>query len=50
MSNLGLHEYCKNEGIQLICTDVGDRHVLEEMVKHGYRIGGEQSGHMIYTE
>ena len=50
MSNLGLHEFCKNEGIDLICTDVGDRHVLEKMLECGYRIGGEQSGHMIYTE
>ena len=50
MSNLGLHEFCENEGIQLVCTDVGDRHVLEKMLECGYRIGGEQSGHMIYSE
>ena len=50
MSNLGLHEFCRKEDICLVCTDVGDRHVLEEMKRHGYRIGGEQSGHMIYTE
>ena len=50
MSNLGLHEFCQKEKIQLVCTDVGDRHVLEEMLACGYCIGGEQSGHMIYTE
>lgn len=50
MSNLGLHEFCRSEQIQLVCTDVGDRHVLEKMLECGYRIGGEQSGHMIYTE
>ena len=50
MSNLGLHEYCRNNGIQLICTNVGDRNVLEEMLRHDYRIGGEQSGHTIFTE
>lgn len=50
MSNLGLHEFCRNTSIRLICTDVGDRHVLEEMRAGGYCIGGEQSGHMIYTD
>ena len=49
MSNLGLHEFCRNEGIDLICTAVGDRNVLEEMLRHDYRIGGEQSGHTIFT-
>ena len=50
MSNLGLHEFCRNAGIDLVCTDVGDRHVLEEMLRGGFCIGGEQSGHMIYSE
>ena len=50
MSNLGLHEFCRNHGIDLICTNVGDRNVLEEMLRHDYRIGGEQSGHTIFTE
>lgn len=50
MSNLGLHEFCSKEGIDLVCTDVGDRHVLEKMLECGYCIGGEQSGHMIYSE
>ena len=50
MSNLGLHEFCRNHGIELVCTSVGDRNVLEEMLRHDYRIGGEQSGHTIFTE
>ena len=50
MSNLGLHEFCRNNDINLICTAVGDRNVLEEMLRHDYRIGGEQSGHTIFTE
>lgn len=50
MSNLGLHEFCRKNGIELICTQVGDRNVLEEMLRHDYRIGGEQSGHTIFTE
>lgn len=49
MSNLGLHEFCKNNGIDLVCTAVGDRNVLEEMLRRDYRIGGEQSGHTIFT-
>ncbi len=50
MSNLGLHEFCRKNGMVLICTDVGDRHVLEKMVEDGYMIGGEQSGHMIFRQ
>lgn len=50
MSNLGLHEFCKNNGMDLICTAVGDRHVLEKMLECGYSIGGEQSGHTIFRE
>ena len=34
----------------MVCTDVGDRNVLECMVANGYRLGGEQSGHMIFLE
>jgi len=49
MSNLGLHEFCRNNGINLVCTAVGDRYVLEEMLRKDYRIGGEQSGHTIFT-
>ncbi len=50
MSNLGLREFCANNGIDLVCTSVGDRNVLEEMLRHDFRIGGEQSGHTIFTE
>ena len=50
MSNLGLHEFCRNSGIDLICTDVGDRNVLEKMLEKDFRIGGEQSGHTIFTD
>lgn len=50
MSNLGFHVYAKEHGMNLECTDVGDRNVLERMVEQGYRLGGEQSGHMIFLE
>lgn len=50
MSNLGLHEFCRKQNYQLVCTDVGDRHVLEKMIECGYMIGGEQSGHTIFRE
>ncbi len=50
MSNLGLHEFCNKNNIRLVCTAVGDRNVLEKMLEFGYRIGGEQSGHMIFTD
>ena len=49
MSNLGLHEFCRNHGIDLVCTAVGDRNVLEEMLRRDFRVGGEQSGHTIFT-
>ena len=50
MSNLGLHEFCNRNNIRLVCTPVGDRNVLEKMLEFGYRIGGEQSGHTIFTD
>ena len=50
MSNLGFHVYAKEHGMELECTDVGDRNVLERMVARGYTLGGEQSGHMIFLE
>lgn len=50
MSNMGLDIACKNEGIKTVKTKVGDRYVLEEMLKSGYRIGGEQSGHIIFLD
>ena len=50
MSNIGLHKAFKEMGGQTCKTKVGDRYVLEEMVKHGYNLGGEQSGHIIFSE
>ena len=48
MSNLGLFRFCEEHGITPVTTKVGDRYVLEEMLKSGYAIGGEQSGHIIF--
>ena len=48
MSNLGLHRFCKEHGIGLFCTSVGDRNVLGKMEGCGYVMGGEQSGHTIF--
>ena len=48
MSNLGLHRFCQEHGVELFCTSVGDRNVLEKMEESGYVIGGEQSGHTIF--
>lgn len=48
MSNMGLDILCRKEGIKVVKTKVGDRYVLEEMLKSGYKIGGEQSGHIIF--
>jgi phosphoglucosamine mutase len=50
MSNIGLHKAFKELGGKTVKTTVGDRYVLEEMVKHGYNLGGEQSGHIIFSE
>lgn len=50
MSNLGFHEYCRHNAIDLECTSVGDRNVLERMREKGHNLGGEQSGHMIFLD
>lgn len=50
MSNVGLHQAMKTHGGKTCKTAVGDRYVLEEMLKHNYSIGGEQSGHIIFSE
>lgn len=50
MSNLGLEIALKKEGISLVKTKVGDRYVLEEMLKDGYNLGGEQSGHILMLD
>ena len=47
MSNLGLNKYAKQNDLNFVQTKVGDRYVLEEMLKNGYNLGGEQSGHVI---
>ena len=48
MSNLGLHKFCEAHDMQLFCTAVGDRNVLEKMEEQGWVLGGEQSGHTIF--
>jgi phosphoglucosamine mutase len=50
MSNLGLDIALAKEDIKTVKTKVGDRYVLEEMAKEGYKLGGEQSGHVIFLE
>lgn len=50
MSNLGLFIAAKENGIDVLQTKVGDRYVLEEMLKGGHCIGGEQSGHIIFLQ
>ena len=50
MSNIGLHKYCKENDLNLLCASVGDRNVLELMQKEGMVLGGEQSGHIIFLE
>jgi len=50
MSNQGLEEYLKANGIELKRSSVGDKHVLEEMKKIGSNFGGEQSGHIIFSD
>jgi phosphoglucosamine mutase len=50
MSNLGLHIALKEAGINIFETQVGDRYVMEELLKTGAKLGGEQSGHIIFLE
>lgn len=50
MSNLGLNKYAQNNRLELLQTSVGDRYVLEKMLKEGYNLGGEQSGHIILLD
>ena len=50
MSNLGLKLYLAGQGIKFVETAVGDRYVLEEMIRSGYNLGGEQSGHVILLD
>lgn len=50
MSNLGLERYLLGKGLRLERTGVGDRYVVEAMRRHGYNLGGEQSGHIVMTD
>lgn len=50
MSNMGFFKFCEENGISCAKTAVGDRYVLERMLKDGYNIGGEQSGHVIFLD
>jgi len=50
MSNLGLERYLEANGLHLVRTQVGDRHVASRMREDGYNIGGEQSGHLLMTD
>ena len=50
MSNMGFENYLKENGIELLRDNVGDRYVLEKMIEHNVAIGGEQSGHIILLQ
>ena len=50
MSNMGMEATLRENGVDLVRTGVGDRYVLEEMLKSGYNFGGEQSGHIIFLD
>ncbi len=50
MSNMGFFKFCEENDIRCEKTAVGDRYVLEKMLKEGYNIGGEQSGHVIFLD
>ncbi|HWQ42500.1 MAG TPA: phosphoglucosamine mutase [Desulfosporosinus sp.] len=50
MSNLGLHLALKEAGMTIYETQVGDRYVMEELIRTGAKLGGEQSGHIIFLD
>ena len=50
MSNYGFHQAMEAEGIDVAVTQVGDRYVIDEMLRRGWKLGGEQSGHVICSE
>ena len=50
MSNYGFHQAMEAAGIEVATTKVGDRFVIEELIERGWTIGGEQSGHIIWTD
>ena len=50
MTNYGFHQALEAEGIELAQTKVGDRYVIDELAERDWRLGGEQSGHIIWTD
>jgi len=50
MSNYGFHQSMAAEGIDVAITQVGDRYVIDEMLRRGWKLGGEQSGHIICSD
>ncbi|HET8567079.1 MAG TPA: phosphoglucosamine mutase [Solirubrobacterales bacterium] len=50
MSNYGFHQAMDESGIKVAVTQVGDRYVIDEMLRRGWKLGGEQSGHIICSE
>jgi phosphoglucosamine mutase len=50
MSNYGFHRAMEEAAIDVATTKVGDRHVIEELLRRGWTLGGEQSGHVIWTD
>ncbi|BAP86155.1 phosphoglucosamine mutase [Paucilactobacillus hokkaidonensis JCM 18461] len=50
MSNLGMYKALEAAGMTSVKTKVGDRYVVEEMLKNGYNLGGEQSGHIVFLD
>ena len=50
MTNIGFNRFCGENNLDFVATKVGDRYVLEEMLKNDYNFGGEQSGHIIFRD
>jgi phosphoglucosamine mutase len=50
MSNIGLEIALRDRGIEMVRTQVGDKYVMEEMIRRGLALGGEQSGHIIFSD
>jgi phosphoglucosamine mutase len=50
MTNLGFHRLMRERGIRVVTTDVGDRYVLEALLREGGKLGGEQSGHVLWLD